>query len=49
MDAGAIIDQATCRVEVGDTVDTLIERVKALEHELYPRCVSQIAASILEK
>ena len=46
VDSGAIIDQLVCRVMEGDTEDSLMARVKALEHDLYPKCVDRLCASL---
>ncbi len=45
-DAGAIIAQERVSVLADDDVDTLAARVLAVEHELYPRVVKQIAAEL---
>lgn len=44
-DHGAIIDQARCGVESGDTPESLAARVQALERELLPRVILRIAAA----
>lgn len=44
LDTGPIIAQEAVRVEEGDTVDTLAERIHALEHELLPQVVRLLAA-----
>lgn len=41
-DHGAIIEQRRCRVEPGDTPDTLAERVQALERELLPAVIDRL-------
>ena len=46
VDAGEIIGQAKMPILPGDTPETLAERVLALEHELYPRCLAQLAARL---
>lgn len=43
IDTGSVIAQAECQVENTDTVETLSQRVLALEHLIYPWVVSQIA------
>lgn len=46
-DAGKVIFQARCRVEPGDTADTLAERIHGLEYLHYPRVIEQVAESLL--
>ncbi len=43
VDHGPIIDQVPVRVEPGDTVEVLHERIKAAEHRLYPTVVKDFA------
>ena len=43
VDSGAIIGQQTVPVLDNDTPETLLQRIHAAEHELYPRCVAAIA------
>lgn len=43
VDSGAIIGQQTVPVFDADTPETLLARIHAAEHELYPRCVAAIA------
>ena len=43
VDSGAIIGQQTVPVLDLDTPQTLHERIHAAEHELYPKCVAEIA------
>ena len=43
VDAGPIIGQQTVPVLDNDTPDSLIQRIHAAEHDLYPKCVSGIA------
>jgi phosphoribosylglycinamide formyltransferase-1 len=45
VDAGEIIGQASMLILPSDTPDSLAERVLALEHELYPRCLEKLARS----
>jgi phosphoribosylglycinamide formyltransferase 1 len=45
VDAGEIIGQASMPILPDDTPDSLAERVLALEHELYPRCLEKLARS----
>ena len=44
LDDGAAIIQAATRVEQGDTVESLINKVHELEHEIYPIAVSWFAS-----
>lgn len=41
-DSGAIIAQSTCSVEVGDTPESLSQKVLRVEHELYPRAIATV-------
>ena len=41
VDAGPILAQESVPVEAGDTVDSLHERIKAVEHRLYPETIKQ--------
>lgn len=41
-DHGASIFQAFCKVEEGDTADTLAAKIHALEHEHYPRVIEEL-------
>ncbi|MGD9980043.1 MAG: phosphoribosylglycinamide formyltransferase [Hyphomonadaceae bacterium] len=43
VDAGEIIGQASMPILPGDTAETLAQRVLALEHKLYPQCLSKLA------
>ena len=43
VDSGAIIGQQTVPVLDDDTAATLHARIHAAEHELYPKCVAEIA------
>ena len=45
VDEGPILGQARCPILPDDTPESLAERVKALEHELYPRCLTEAALS----
>ena len=47
MDAGAIIIQAALPVEAEDTKETLMPRVHALEHRIYPQAVAWLASGRL--
>ena len=43
-DHGKIIFQATCTVDKTDTVQTLAEKIHALEHQYYPSVIEKIIA-----
>lgn len=45
IDGGPIIDQATVRIEAGDTLDTLAAKVHAAEHALLPAVIARLSAS----
>lgn len=47
-DTGAIVAQERVPVVVGDTAETLSERVRVCEHVLYPKVVQQQAALFLQ-
>ena len=42
VDEGAIIAQAKIQISQGDSADTLEEKVKALEHRLYPQVIQKL-------
>jgi phosphoribosylglycinamide formyltransferase-1 len=44
VDGGPIIDQATVRVEAGDTTESLAAKVHAAEHELLPTVIARLSA-----
>jgi len=44
LDTGPIIAQEAVRIEEGDTVETLEERIHTVEHRLLPRIVQLLAA-----
>jgi phosphoribosylglycinamide formyltransferase-1 len=46
VDSGEILGQARMPIEPGDTQETLAHRVLALEHDLYPRCLAELAAGL---
>ena len=46
VDAGGVIGQARMAILPGDTPATLAERVLALEHDLYPRCLAKFARKL---
>ena len=41
-DEGAIILQATCRVDDSDTPETLADKIHQLEHKYYPKAIEQV-------
>ena len=43
VDEGPILGQARCPILPDDTPQSLAERVKVLEHDLYPRCLANAA------
>ncbi len=47
LDTGPIIAQEAVRVVEGDSVDDLAQRIHAVEHELLPRTIQQLAAGIV--
>jgi phosphoribosylglycinamide formyltransferase 1 len=46
VDAGEILGQAAMPIGSNDTPETLAQRVLALEHELYPRCLEKLARAL---
>lgn len=46
VDAGEILGQARMPILPGDTPESLAERVLTLEHELYPKCLAEFAATL---
>jgi phosphoribosylglycinamide formyltransferase-1 len=44
VDGGPILDQATVRVEPGDTLETLATKIHAAEHTLLPAVVARLSA-----
>lgn len=46
VDSGEILGQAKMPIEAGDTPETLAQRVLTLEHDLYPRCLADLAQRI---
>ena len=48
LDAGPVILQKCVTVEPGDTLDSLEEKIHALEHELYPEAVRLFVGGKLE-
>ena len=45
-DKGNIIFQAWCKIEQGETADSLAEKVHELEYEHYPRVIEELVDSI---
>jgi phosphoribosylglycinamide formyltransferase-1 len=45
-DKGNIIFQARCRVEPGDTPDSLASRIHTLEYEYYPKIIEELIANL---
>lgn len=46
VDAGRALGQARMPILPGDTPETLAHRVLTLEHDLYPRCLAQLARTL---
>ena len=46
IDAGEILGQARMPILPGDTPQALADRLLALEHELYPRCLAAFARTL---
>lgn len=44
VDAGAILVQRSVPVYPGDTVETLSERIKTVEHVAYPKALELVAS-----
>ena len=49
VDDGPILGQARCPILPDDTPSSLAERVKVLEHDLYPRCLAQAATGLIRQ
>tara|TARA_B110000438_G_scaffold300432_1_gene352809 strand:- start:4424 stop:5035 length:612 start_codon:yes stop_codon:yes gene_type:complete len=47
MDTGKILAQSQLEISPGDDEDSLSERVKALEHKLYPQVIDAFSAGLL--
>jgi len=47
VDGGPIIDQAAVRIDPGDTLETLREKVHAAEHALLPAVVARLSSGVL--
>ena len=48
MDTGPIIDQAEVEVDSNDDEDSLAEKVKQLEHVLYPSVIDNLSEGKIE-
>lgn len=46
VDSGEVLGQSKMAIELGDTPETLAERVLSLEHDLYPRCLEKLARTL---
>ncbi len=46
VDAGPILDQAAVRVEDGDTLETLTQKVHAAEHALLPAVIARLSEAV---
>lgn len=46
VDSGRILGQARMPILPGDTPESLADRVLTLEHELYPRCLADLARTL---
>jgi formyltetrahydrofolate-dependent phosphoribosylglycinamide formyltransferase len=46
VDAGPILGQARMPILPGDTPEALAERILELEHDLYPRCLAELARKL---
>ncbi len=46
VDSGEILGQASLKIAPGDTPDALAARVLELEHNLYPRCLAELARKL---
>lgn len=44
MDAGAIIEQGVVSIKSGDREEDLIERIKSVEHQIYPKALKLVAS-----
>jgi phosphoribosylglycinamide formyltransferase 1 len=44
VDGGPIIDQASVRIEAGDTLESLSEKIHAAEHTLLPAVIARLSA-----
>ena len=46
VDSGEILGQAKMPIEPDDTPETLAARILTLEHDLYPRCLAELARAL---
>jgi phosphoribosylglycinamide formyltransferase-1 len=46
VDSGEILGQARMPIAADDTAETLAQRVLTLEHDLYPRCLAELARKL---
>lgn len=46
VDSGEILGQARMPILPGDTPESLADRVLTLEHDLYPRCLAELAREL---
>jgi phosphoribosylglycinamide formyltransferase-1 len=44
VDGGPILDQATVRIEAGETLESLAAKVHAAEHALLPAVIAKLSA-----
>ncbi len=44
LDTGPIIDQGALHIEAGESLESMSARLLELEHQLYPKCLKQVAA-----
>lgn len=44
VDAGAIIEQGVVSIQPGDREEDLIERIKLVEHQIYPQALKLVAS-----
>lgn len=45
MDAGAIIVQKSVTISVGETEESLIEKIKKVEHKAFPKALKLLATN----
>ncbi|MBI5771589.1 MAG: phosphoribosylglycinamide formyltransferase [Verrucomicrobia bacterium] len=46
VDGGPILDQAAVRIEAGDTLETLAQKIHAAEHALLPAVIARLSESV---
>jgi phosphoribosylglycinamide formyltransferase-1 len=46
LDAGPILAQESVPVQPGDTAESLLARIQAVEHRLYPRVIAEYGAQL---